>query len=436
MKNACIALIASLLLGACQGDPAAMSVVDATDIDLFWNVYDKVTMTKDTLEQDRIIRNEYVDRGSPGLHAMMQAKEYTVKDYREAMTNYPKFWASIRGNTTKARELQADLTEGVTRLKAIYPELRPAKIYFTMGAMRSNGTTLDGLVLIGSEFAMADKNTVTTEFPEWLQGLRAFFDRDPINDLVLLNVHEYVHTQQGPMVDSLLSQCLYEGVAEFVSVTAMGRPSAAPAIAFGKANEDKVRKAFERDVFVNGRTPLWLWSNAKNEFDTRDLGYYIGYAICERYYNAATNKRKAIKDMIELDHSDEAELGAFVDGTGFLSASLEQLYENYDASRPTVVSVSPQLDSSSVVDPKMKRITLTFSQPMDRETRGFDFGPLGEENVLHVQNVLGFSEDGLQFTFEVALTPGRTYQSLVNDRFMSATGIPLKPYLLHFSTRK
>ena len=106
------------------------------------------------------------------------------------------------------------------------------------------------------------------------------------------------------------------------------------------------------------------------------------------------------------------------------------------ASRPTVVSVTPQLDSTSVVDPKLKRITLTFSEPMNTETRGFDYGPLGEENVLSVQKVVGFSADGLQFTFEAALKPGRTYQSLVNNRFMSATGIPLKPHLLHFSTRK
>jgi hypothetical protein len=40
-------------------------------------------------------------------------------------------------------------------LKVVYPELRHAKIYFTVGAMRSNGTTLDSMVLIGSEFAMA-----------------------------------------------------------------------------------------------------------------------------------------------------------------------------------------------------------------------------------------------------------------------------------------
>jgi hypothetical protein len=38
---------------------------------------------------------------------------------------------------------------------------------------------------------------------------------------------------------------------------------------------------------------------------------------------------------------------------------------------------------------------------MNKERRGFDFGPLGEENALFVQQIIGFSEDGLQFTFEL-----------------------------------
>ena len=27
----------------------------------------------------------------------------------------------------------------------------------------------------------------------------------------------------------------------------------------------------------------WPWSDAPNDFNVRDLGYYIGYALCERY---------------------------------------------------------------------------------------------------------------------------------------------------------
>lgn len=92
--------------------------------------------------------------------------------------------------------------------------------------MRTNGTTRDSLVLIGSELAMADSSTDISEFEgrtkEWLE---TFFGTNSMEGLVLLNVHEYVHTQQNPIPDNLLHIALYEGVAEFVSVKAMGVPS-------------------------------------------------------------------------------------------------------------------------------------------------------------------------------------------------------------------
>ena len=31
-----------------------------------------------------------------------------------------------------------------------------------------------------------------------------------------------------------------------------------------------------------------------------DLGYYIGYKICESYYQSAKDKKQAIKDILEI----------------------------------------------------------------------------------------------------------------------------------------
>jgi hypothetical protein len=95
---------------------------------------------------------------------------------------------------------------------------------------------------------------------------------------VLLNIHEAVHTQQGPFGSNLLAVALQEGVAEFVSVLAIGRPSAVPAVAFGEGNAVVVRERFAPEMFSphwNG----WLYNNTSNTFGVRDLGYYVGYAI-------------------------------------------------------------------------------------------------------------------------------------------------------------
>ncbi|TXD66561.1 hypothetical protein [Polaribacter glomeratus] len=366
----------------------------------------------------------------------MQVKNYTHDDYINAINSYPKFWTSIRENTLKTNRYNEELNNGVEKIRAIYPQLKPAKIYFTIGALRSNGTTIDSLVLIGSELAMADKNTNSAEFDENLgAGRRIYFDSNPIDNLVLLNLHEYVHTQQKPRVNNLLSYVLHEGIAEFVSVIAMNVPSSTPAINYGKQNK-KVKQKFEEELFYGNNTHHWLWSDFKNEFDTRDLGYYIGYAIAEINYNNAINKQAAIKKMIELDYTNEADVEDFVNRTKFFSKPINKLYADFDKSRPTILSIEPVIVDSTTVNPNLKRITLNFSMPMNVESRGFDYGPLGENHVLSVQNIIGFTEDAKSFTFEIALEPDKHYQSLITNRFLSKDGIPLKPFLINFKTSK
>jgi uncharacterized protein YjaZ len=64
----------------------------------------------------------------------------------------------------------------------------------------------------------------------------------------------------------------------------------------------------------------WLYNSANNEFGTRDLGYYVGYAICSGYFDAAPDKAAAIKSMIELDYSDEVAVQRFVAASGYFGS--------------------------------------------------------------------------------------------------------------------
>lgn len=408
------------------------TTIIATDVTNFWNAYDKITATTDSVKQYDILQKMYFDKGTEGLKNIMQARRYTAKDYIKAINNYPEFWKSIRKNTFKTKKLASEIEHDIARLKAAYPDLRPVPVYFTIGAFRTNGTILDNTVLIGSEMALADKATVISELPENLHYFYKTFT--PIKEIGLLCTHEYVHTQQKTLTGSLLYYCLYEGVAEFVSTKVTGKPAATPAIAFGKKHEKAVREQFEKEMQVMDNTYNWIWGINQNDLKERDLGYYIGYAICERYYEMAADKKQALKEMIELDYTHEKEVAAFVDKTKFFSRTLAQMETDYDNARPQVVSVTPFSDGSKNVSPGPVRITLHFSEVMHKNFRGFDFGPLGEEHVLRVANVIGFSEDGKSFTFEADLKPGKHYQSYATSRFRTVDGIRLKPYLIDIQT--
>lgn len=429
-------LIIAILFISCQSTKSNQETIVTTDVTNFWEAYDKVKTTKDSVQQATYLKELFIDKGTLGLKGMMKVKNSTPEQYLKVINKYPKFWESVRENTLRIKEFGIELNKGIQKLRKIYPDLRPAKIYFTISPLMSNGTTLDSLVLIGSELAMTDKNTASYEFPKRMRkSRRKFFDSNPIDNLVLLNVHEYVHTQQKLPINNLLSKVIREGVAEFVSVKAMGVPSVTPAVSYGKRNK-KVKEKFEKIMFYGNNEREWLWSDAPNDFGVRDLGYYIGFAICEKYYEQAKNKTKAIKDLIELDYSNEKLIENFVNNTGSFSDTLENLYQKFQKTRPRVISIKPFKNNSQNVNPSINQLTIEFSEPMNQKFMNFDYGPLGKSTAVKFKKLIGYSDDGKSLTFEIEkLQSNKRYQLTIGRGFRNLKDIPLKSYLIDFKTK-
>jgi Bacterial Ig-like domain len=384
-----------------------------TDIDNFWQAYDKIVKTKDSVAQYDYLKRLFLDRATVGQKAMIQARRYTSKDYVDAINQRQSYFNTIRKNTYKAEDYAKEIGTKIEVFRKLYPPLKPAKLYFTIGAFRSGGTTLNDMVLIGSEIAMAGEH---------------------LSNLVFTNVHEYVHTQQkSTSCDYLLGQSVMEGVAEFVTEKVMGTSSTLPAIAYGKQNEEKVRQAFASHMF-NIDYGFWLYNDVENEFGLRDLGYYVGYTIAEAYYNRAEDKTKAIKEMIEVDANDEQALAAYVDQSGYFNRSVELLKQDYEKSRPKVLSVYP-FETGKLISPSTSRFTIQFSAPMNKRSKNFELGPLGMDYLIRVKTFIGFSADGKSLEFEMEqLKPNKHYQLLIGQGFRDLNDKRIKPYLIDFRT--
>lgn len=403
----------------------------ATDVQHFWRAYDQIGKSTDSSRQYRALQELYLDKATPGLKSLMQVRGYSDQLYIYSIRKFPKFWKSVRRSMTPEKyfpEIEAD----ILKLRELYPALKPAPIYFSVGCFRTNGTVHEGKVLIGCETALADAKAFVDELPDWR---RPFYkESSPVAGLSLLCTHEYVHTQQKPMVENLLSKCLYEGVAEFVSCLATGKKSTVPAIAFGKANERKVVDRFVADMYLISNDYDWIWGENSNEFKVRDLGYYIGYEICERFYMASEDKAAAIAQLIELDFTDEAAVERIVDGSQLLPKPVQQLYTDYEAKRPTVVAMSPFANGSKDIPSGLTKITVNFSQPLNGHNTGVDFGPLGAWACPKISPERTWAPDATSWTFEADLKPNMKYQILISSNFRTADGIRLKPYLIEFQT--
>lgn len=309
--------------------------------------------------------------------------------------------------------------------------MRPAKIYFTIGGLRSGGTVNNDMVLVGAEIATADQTTDATELSDWLKNV--FKNQQPAN-LVSLNVHEYVHTQQKPNGGTLLAQSISEGAADFISELVTGKLNQNAYTVYGRQHESQLKESFKIDMFSTEMSN-WLYNGANVAH--ADLGYFMGYAICKSYYNHHPNKKKAVKDIIELNIQDALQVQGFLTASKYYDEVLNptELLKKFEAMQPFVVKLSPDINLKNEVDTTLTELTLNFSQPMG-PGKSISFGEGGKAN-FPITGVFGFSEDRKTFKVKLSLAPNKEYNFVITGKgFKSDAGYPLKEYTVHFKTNK
>src|SRR5690606_3833431 len=164
-----------------------------------------------------------IEKGSEGLKAFMELRDYNDSLYVKLIDGYPKFWNSVRPNTFSIKNKSNEFNKAFKNFKRLYPQLKNAEMYFTIGGLRSGGTTFGNMILIGAEIATANPTTDVSEFRnDWLKNV---FSGQSLDNIVSLSIHEYVHTQQKSNESSiLLSQVIREGACDFISELVLEKP--------------------------------------------------------------------------------------------------------------------------------------------------------------------------------------------------------------------
>lgn len=275
------------------------------DIDNFWVAYDSLQKTNDKTLQNKIVQELYLDKASIGLKDFMVAKEHSAKRHLENILKYPKFWISVRPNTLEINSHKKEIEKIILRFIKLYPNFKQPDVYFTIGCLNSGGTTTKDKILIGSEMACSNKTTDASELGNWLKHM--FQDQTNIINLI---AHELGHTQQkngdseGDGKSNLLDYCITEGSCDFIAELLLKKTLVTPYMTYGKANEKKIWKLFEKEM-LGQKTKNWLYNGNEAPNGNADLGYFIGYEICKSYYNNSKNKKQALKEIIEIEYTKE-----------------------------------------------------------------------------------------------------------------------------------
>jgi hypothetical protein len=292
--------LAYFLAGACTAFGQNEGNVFISDVTHFWIAFDSLQTTKDTSRQIEIMQSLYIDKGTMGLKTFMQLRNFNADTLVQKINKYPKFWKSIRNNTLSIQPEIPVIASYLPRFKELYPDFKPAKIFFTITAIRSAGTVKDSMVLIGSEITMGNKYTDVSEFPD--KRLANFFKPKDTADIVPIAIHEYTHTQQKTEGKTLLGQSLNEGACDFIAELVIHKPLTHSYLIYGRNHEQQLKQQFKKEMFAEDESN-WLYNGATTK-TMGDLGYFMGYAICKSYYRHMKNKQLAIKHIIELDYAN------------------------------------------------------------------------------------------------------------------------------------
>jgi hypothetical protein len=271
-------------------DPEAAQLV-TSDIDRFWKAYDAARPDYCL----GVFQREYFDKGSAGLKAFKRAR-IDHCGFVETLAAHPRYYASIRESTLKVDSMKEPVRQSFRKLKALYDDAVFPPVYFLIGCMNSGGTLTDDGLLIGTEMYGRTAATPEEELSDFHKQVLK-----PVTLIPHIVAHELIHYQQKYPEEggTLLSEAIKEGSADFIAERISGAHINTHLHAYGNPRERELWEEFKREM--SGRSvDNWLYNGSRARSRPADLGYYIGYKICESYYQNAADKKRAVKDILEI----------------------------------------------------------------------------------------------------------------------------------------
>lgn len=241
--------------------------------------------------------NAYVLGGTKGLEAYRSKFDVGAAEICVTMQKYPESYRDLDQQLPILDSAGASIRAALAKFRELYPAATFPPVYFVVGNGISEGTTTVGLnpvVLIGVERVRSLRNVAPTV------------------------VHELVHTQQeygwfgmltgGPsfLRGTLLRHCIKEGSADLIAELVTGVPSGQATNTYGLDNEARLWAELQRDKHDKDYS-AWLYNGRSRRLGARppDIGYFMGYRITKAYYDRASDKAAAIREILTIRDFDK-----------------------------------------------------------------------------------------------------------------------------------
>jgi hypothetical protein len=301
------ALIAAATLSISPAVAAEFDVfqyeVQARDAERFARLFEE-THGRPTADQ---IARHYLQGAGRGVEVFKPGR---IEDAAHMARRVARLNDDYRHAIDTCLPLTADLTRELRAVYLAYQGLLPGyplpQIHLVFGAGNSGGTASADAQVLGLEVAC--RSGIGPD--EYRRYMRTMF------------AHETAHSWQPQVDDSgvadlLLFTALREGTPDYLAGLVTGATPSSEREAFARPKEQALWAQFQQDrrtLLARGTDEMsrespagqayYRWfANFRGAPDDwpYELGYWVGMQIAAHYVERATDKRRAIRELLELD---------------------------------------------------------------------------------------------------------------------------------------
>ncbi|MGB6386347.1 MAG: DUF2268 domain-containing putative Zn-dependent protease [Terriglobales bacterium] len=263
--------------------PVIQPVIEIDDVARFYKVYAAAGghPTADQLQHD------YIDPGSEGLHHLAKVRNVSGTTIVKTLAEHPEIYSDAKRCMAVLPSVRERVDVALRKLGSLYPEARfpPVTIVVGRGKPVAIGGPTSG-IQIGLE-ALCATNWLNPNVEE---------------RFVHVIAHEYTHVQQSPALTNnehptVLDLSLIEGAAEFTGELISGDVAYSNFRGSTAGREKEIEMAFVSD---EDKTDLSNWFQNSTREKPGDLGYWVGYRIVKSYYQRSDDKRRALREILEM----------------------------------------------------------------------------------------------------------------------------------------
>jgi hypothetical protein len=290
---AALVTLLSCFPGVAQNRDPLRTEIITTDLDNFWIAFEAARPDF----KPEIFQQLYLDKGSPGLNGMIERRIKNAETLAKVISTRPRYYASVRSSSDSIGGMSDRIRGGLVKLKELYPGAVFPPVYFVIGAMNSGGTSSKGGLIIGSEMFALTPSTPLDELNDWQRSVIK-----PVSEVPHIVAHELIHFQQKYDGKDLLSGSIKEGAADFLAELISGRHINQHVHDFANPREKELWIEFKERMHGKDFTG-WLYTSTDGR--PADLGYWMGYQITKSYYDNASDKKKAVSDIMHIRDFDD-----------------------------------------------------------------------------------------------------------------------------------